>query len=90
MVDAKKRHLINRGSPREAMKHIRNLLSGAIAAAFLISVGACNKAEEKAKGPAEKAGAAVDQAVDQAKEQAGQAMEKAGDAMKEAGTKLRK
>jgi hypothetical protein len=72
------------------MKQIRNLLLGAVAATFLMSVGACGKAEENAKGPAEKAGAAIDQAVDQAKEQAGQAMEKAGDAMKDAGSKLRK
>lgn len=69
---------------------IRNLLLGAVTAAFMMSVGACGKSEEGAKGPAEKAGAAVDQAVDQAKEQVGQAMEKAGDAMKEAGTKLKK
>jgi hypothetical protein len=53
-------------------------------------VGACGKTEENSKGPAEKAGAAIDQAVDRAKEQTGQAMEKAGDAMKDAGSKLRK
>jgi len=58
-----------------------------LVAAFLISAGACNKAEEK--GPAESAGAAIDQAVDQAKEKAGEAMEKAGDAMKEAGDKVK-
>jgi hypothetical protein len=31
-------------------------------------VGACGKVEENSKGPAEKAGAAIDQAVDRAKE----------------------
>ncbi len=72
------------------MRPIRNLSFGAVAAAFLMFVGACGKAEENSKGPAEKAGAAIDQAVDRAKEQTGQAMEKAGDAMKDAGSKLRK
>ena len=68
---------------------IRNLLLGAVTVAYLISVGACGKTDDKGKGPAERAGAAVDKAVDQAKEQAGPAMEKAGDAMKEAGDKLK-
>ena len=68
---------------------IRNLLLGAVTAAYLISVGACGKSDDKGKGPAERAGAAVDQAVDQAKEQTGRAMEKAGDALKEAGNKLK-
>jgi predicted small lipoprotein YifL len=68
---------------------IRNLLLGIVTAVFLLSVGACGKSDDKGKGPAERAGAAVDQAVDQAKEQAGQAMGKAGDAIKEAGDKLK-
>ena len=72
------------------MRPIRNLSLGAVAAAFLMFVGACGKTDDNSKGPAEKAGAAIDQAVDRAKEQTGQAMEKAGDAMKEAGSKLRK
>jgi len=72
------------------MRAIRNLSLGAVAATFLMFVGACGKSEENSKGPAEKAGAAIDQAVDRAKEETGQAMEKAGDAIKDAGSKLRK
>jgi len=72
------------------MRLIRNLSLEAVAVVFLMSFGACGKAEENSKGPAEKAGAAIDQAVDRAKEQTGQAMEKAGDAIKDAGSKLRK
>jgi hypothetical protein len=72
------------------MRATRKLSLGAVAATFLMFVGACGKAEEDSKGPAEKAGAAIDQAVDRAKEQTGQAMEKAGDAIKDAGSKLRK
>ena len=47
---------------------IRKLLLGAVTAAFLMSVGACGKSDDKDKGPAERAGAAIDKAVDQAKE----------------------
>ena len=72
------------------MRAITNLSLAAVAAGLLLLVGACGKTEENSQGPAEKAGAAIDQAVDRAKEQTGQAMEKAGDAIKEAGSKLRK
>jgi len=69
------------------MKNFKNIFLGISVAAVLVSVGACDKAKEQ--GPAEKAGAAIDQAVDQAKEKTGEAMEKAGDAMKEAGDKVK-
>jgi hypothetical protein len=69
------------------MSHFKKILLGMLAAAFLMSAGACGKAKEE--GPAEKAGAAIDQAVDQAKEKAGEAMEKTGDVMKEAGDKVK-
>ena len=71
------------------MSSVKNIFLSALAASFLVSVAGCDKTKEKNEGPAEKAGAAIDQAVDQAKEKAGEAMEKAGDAMKEAGEKAK-
>ena len=69
------------------MNHFKKIFLGMLAAAFLMSSVACDKAKDQ--GPAEKAGAAIDQAVDQAKEKAGEAMEKAGDVMKDAGEKVK-
>ena len=65
------------------MNNVKNFFLAAVAAAFLISTAACEKAKEQTEGAAEKAGAAVGQAVDQAKEKTGEAMEKTGDAMNE-------
>jgi hypothetical protein len=62
MVDKSK--LTGKKEGSETMKKIRNILLGSVTAAFLVSIGACEKAKEKVEGTAEKAGSAVGEAVD--------------------------
>lgn len=69
------------------MKTLKRLGLFSIVAAFIISVGACQRGEEK-PGPAEQAGKEIDKAVDQAGQELGKALEQAGEAVQETGKKL--
>ncbi len=69
------------------MNTLRRLGLLAIIAAFIISVGACQRSEEK-PGPAEQAGKEIDKAVEQAGKELGKALEQAGEAIQDTGKKL--
>ncbi|RJF98288.1 hypothetical protein [Noviherbaspirillum saxi] len=68
----------------------KSTLSFITAASFIVLLGACEKQDVASgeKGPAERAGAQLDQAAKRAGEELNKVAEKAGQGMQQAGEKL--